>query len=160
MAMKAKVMQAIGSIVRNDEVAESVFCNLPQASALLAEGLNKQSSQQLKSRTLFFFRAFITSDTAEPTRVGVFENAILYVADHYLDQSAPPDLREMAIAFLDQLLEQQKGVGVVLKRKDTLAALGVNRISLLRSLTGEEREYVATELEYWESFMVLLARAG
>jgi hypothetical protein len=159
MAMKAKVMQAIGSIVRNDQVAEALFCHLPQALALLAEGLNTQSSQQLRSRTLFFFRALITSDTAEPTRAETFESAILYVAENYLDQSTLPDLREMAISFLNQLLEEQKAVGIVLKRKDILAALGVNRIILLRSLTGEEKEFGATELEYWEKFMLLLARA-
>lgn len=160
MTMKARVMQAISSIVRNHEVSESVFCNLPQASALLAEGLKKESSQQLKSRSLFFFRALVTSDTAAPTRAGLFETEILYVADNYLDQSTPPDLRELAIAFLEQLLEQKKGVDIVLKRKDNLAALGVTRISLLRRLTGDEKEYASAELEHWESFMVLLARAG
>eukprot|EP00980_Cylindrotheca_fusiformis_P015433 scaffold4343_cov144-Cylindrotheca_fusiformis.AAC.11 len=159
MAMKAKLMQAVSAIVRNHEVAESVFCNLPQSPALLAEGLNVQSSKQLKSRTLFFFRALITSDTAGPTRSELFASAIIYIIDNYLDESNPADLREMAIELLEQLLQRKLATATILKRKDFLAALGVSRISSLRSLSGEEKEYAASELEHWESFMILLARA-
>lgn len=159
-AMKAKLMQAISSVVRNDEVAENVFCELPQALALFTAGLHPQNStQQLKSRTLFFFRAFITSDTAKSERVEQFSDIIRCVIDYYLEESTSPDLREMAIAFLEQLLEQNKAVAIIVKRRDELAALGVSRISAMRALTGEEREFAQEELERWEAFMVLLARA-
>jgi len=161
MKMKARIIQAISSIVRNHEMAENVFCGLPQAGSLFAEGLNPKSSQQLKSRSLFFFRALVTSDTADETRAGLFENIILCLADYYLEEeSNPPDLREMAIACLQQLLEQKKGVEIILKRRDTLAALGVQRISKFRALTGEDKEFAQPELEMWEGFMILLARAS
>lgn len=161
MKMKAKIMQGIGSIVRSHEMAEAVFCSLPQAPSLFAEGLNpKSSSLQLQSRTLFFFRALITSDTADTARASRFENVVLCVADYYLEESISPDLREMAIAFLQQLLEQKKGVDIVLKRRDALAALGVKRISKLRTLTGEDKDFAQQELDSWEAFMLLLARAN
>jgi hsp70-interacting protein len=161
MKMKARIMQAIGSIVRNHEIAESLFCNLPQSQSLFAEGLNpKSSSHQLKSRTLFFFRALITSDTSDKARVTIFENAILCIADYYLEESTSPDLREIAISFLQQLLEQKNGADIILNRRDELAALGVKRISQLRGLNGEEKEFAQYELESWEAFMLLLARAA
>jgi len=61
---------------------------------------------------------------------------------------------------LETLLLQNKAVDIILTRKDTLAALGVSRISSMRSLTGEEKEFAQEELERWEAFMILLARAS
>jgi hsp70-interacting protein len=161
MPLKARIMQATSSCVRNHEVAETVFAHLEQAPALMAAGLdpNCQPSPSLQSRTLFFLRAHVTSDTATPSRVHTFAGPIVCVIDHYLQESNTPDLRETALALLVQLLEQKKSVNAILLRKDSLAALGVQRISALRALTGEDRDYAQTELESWTSLMILLARA-
>mmetsp|Transcript_9784 Transcript_9784/g.23042 ORF Transcript_9784/g.23042 Transcript_9784/m.23042 type:complete len:160 (-) Transcript_9784:1009-1488(-) len=159
MKMKAKIMQAISAIVRNHELAEQVFCKLDQAHALFAEGLNKSSSQQLQSRTLFFLRALLTSDAGDAKRSQLFEPAISFVAENYLGESTPPDLRESAVEFLEQLWEQNRVTTTLLERKQALVAFGVQRISALRLLEGEEKEFAAIELERWESFLVLLARS-
>jgi hsp70-interacting protein len=163
MPLKARIMQATSSCVRNHEVAETVFSHLEQAPALMAAGLDPkfQPSESLRSRTLFFLRALVTSDTATPSRVHTFAGPIVCIIDHYLQEnkSNTPDLRETALALLVQLLEQKKCVNVILLRKDSLAALGVQRISALRALVGEDRDYAQTELESWTSLMLLLARA-
>ena len=159
-SLKARTMQAISSIVRNHELAETVFCNLEQSSELIMNGLDAKASLQLKTKTLFFFRALVTSDSATSTCAQVFGNAIAYIADNYLaDNSNSPEIRELSIALLVQLLEMQRGINTILERKDSLAALGVQRISHLRSLVGEDREFAQVELEYWETFIILLARA-
>ena len=159
LAMKAKLMQGISSVVRNYEVAESVFTELPQALALFTAGLHPQNSNsQLKSRTLFFLRAFLTSDTSTSARIDQFADIIGCVIDYYLDESVSPDLREIAVAFLQQVLEQGKGVKILAQRKDSLAALGVSRISAMRALTGDEKEFAQEELANWEACMILLAR--
>lgn len=161
MKMKAKIMQAISSIVRNHELAEQVFCSLDQAQALFAEGLNKtESSAQLRSRTLFFLRALVTSDAGDSKRSEQFEPALSYVAENYLGPSMmPPDLRELAVEFLEQLWQQERAPKTIVARKQALVGFGVQRIAALRSLEGEEKEFAAIELERWESFLVALARS-
>jgi len=159
MKMKAKIMQAISAIVRNHELTEQVFCKLDQAQALFAEGLNKASTQQLQSRTLFFLRALLTSDTGDAKRSQLFEPAISVVAENYLGESTPLDLRLPAVELLEQLWEQNRATGTLIERKQALVAFGVQRISSLRLLEGEEKEHAAAELEHWESFLVLLARS-
>jgi hypothetical protein len=83
------------------------------------------------------------------------------IADpQYLDDGSHDRLRELSISMLQQLLERRWGVRLLLQRKELLASLGVQRISAMRALTGDESELARTELEQWESFLVLLARAN
>eukprot|EP00934_Nitzschia_sp_Nitz4_P008134 Nitzschia sp. Nitz4//scaffold29_size155292//23429//24490//NITZ4_002639-RA/size155292-processed-gene-0.6-mRNA-1//1//CDS//3329546391//8124//frame0 len=159
-AFKAKIMQSISSIVRNHDLGEQVFANLPQAPQLFADGLAESSSVSLRSKTLFFLRALVTSDTSDIERIKKFQTNIETVRDSYLLASVDPSLREMTVAFVNQLLQDRKGgVQVLLERKSELVALGIQRISALRALTGDEREYGAVELEHWENAMLLLSRA-
>mmetsp|Transcript_88335 Transcript_88335/g.245902 ORF Transcript_88335/g.245902 Transcript_88335/m.245902 type:complete len:342 (+) Transcript_88335:91-1116(+) len=161
-ATKAKIMQSISSMVRNHELSENVFVSLPQAPELLVAGLDPASaSLSLRSKTLFFLRALVTSDLAKSSQIQTFQNAVLLVADDsYLGEAVAPELREMAIAQLENLLVDRKGgASIILQRKDKLAALGVQRIASLRALKGEDRELAQVELDHWENFMVLLARA-
>jgi len=59
-AVKTKIMQSLGAMVRNHEVAETVFVNLPQAPELLRSGLDPHQTERtkpsvsLRSKTLFF----------------------------------------------------------------------------------------------------------
>lgn len=153
-------MQAISSIVRNHELAEHVFCNLDQAQALFVQGLNKESaSEQLRSRTLFFFRALLTSDAGDAKRAEQFEPAVSYIAETYLGESTPPSLRELAVELLQELWEQERAPKTLLARKQALVGFGVQRIAALRSIEGEEKEFAAIELEDWESFLKVLARS-
>lgn len=158
MKVKAKIMQAISSIVRNNELAEQVFCSLEQARALFSSGLAKSSPLSLQSRTLFFLRALVTSDTGDVERSKLFEPVISIVAENYLGESTPPDLRELAVDFLKQLWGQNRAPPSLLARKQALVAFGVRRISSLRSLEGEDKEFAAIELEHWEAFIILLSR--
>lgn len=159
--IKAKIMQGISSMVRNHEVSENVFSALPQAPDLLLQGLDPTSaSLSLRSTTLFFLRALVTSDLANLERIQAFQNVVALVIDTYVEDSTPPELREMAIALLEQMLVDKKGgARIILTRKDALAARGVKWISLLRTLTGEDRELAQPELDCWENFMMLLSRA-
>lgn len=161
-ATKTKIMQSISSIVRNHELAENVFSQLPQSPELFLLGLNPTAapSQSLQSRTLFFLRALLTSDLATPSRLKTFERVILLVAENLLEEATALELREMAIALLEKLLVDRKGgARILLQRKNELARLGVGRIASLRTLTGEDRDLAQHELDSWENFMVLLARA-
>ena len=163
MTTKSRIVQAMSAIVRNYDVTETVFEHLPQAPLLLVEGLNSNpivTNESLRMKTLFFLRAFLTSDTSTTGRVNIFADAVNMVADpQYLDDGESQQLRESSISLLNQLLERNLGNSILLARKDLLASLGVQRISYLRSLQGEEAEITKTELELWESFLVLLARA-
>ena len=157
--LKARTMQAISSMVRNHQLAETVFCNLDQAESLIMAGLDPvTASQNLKTRTIFFLRALITSDTATSDRIRGFASAIGCIADNFVETSNPPEIREISLALLVQILEQKRETSIVLERKDSLAALGVERVSTIRGLTGEEREFAQLELDHWELLMVLLAR--
>ena len=161
---RAKVIQALSGTVRSDEMAEQVFCAVDQARDIIMEGL--QGAEVLQKRTLFFLRALVTSDDSNRARVGLFSQAIAFVADNLVcarsnenDTAAGTEIQEMGLALLVQILEDKKSVDTVLSRKDTLVAHGVQRVSALRALTGEEREYAAVELEHWENLLVQIARA-
>ncbi len=160
-ATRTKIMQSMSSMVRNHELAENVFTELPQSPDLFLLGLDPTTaSQALRSRTLFFLRALVTSDLTTFIRLRTFETPILLVVDTYLVESNDLELREMAIALLEKLMMDKKGgVRILLQRKNELACLGVQRIASLRQLTGDESEATQNELESWENVMVLLARA-
>lgn len=163
--LRSKIIQAISANVRSHDLAESVFSELEQATSLVETGLGITASSpfpsSLRQRTLFFLRALVTSDSSSRTRVRKFEHSIAWTAKHLLDDSIEhsPEIREIALAMVEQILEQKKSVDCILSHKDAIAALGVKRISFLRSTTGEEKEYAADELHTWERLIVALARA-
>jgi hsp70-interacting protein len=164
--MRAKIIQAIGSNVRSHELAETVFCELPQAPTLIEKGLGLTHSESpppfaVRQRTLFFFRALITSDSSTRIRVQKFGPLIAQVAQLLLDDQieGSQELREMALSMVEQILDQQKSVDCIVQHKNSLVALGVRRIAAMRALDGEEKVFAAMELESWERLLVLLARA-
>jgi len=174
LSTKTKIMQAISAIVRCYDLTESVFEQLPQAPDLMVQGLSSDpnvASDSLRAKTLFFLRAFLASDNSTPARAKKFQHAILMIADtnsQYLndgtDGDGDPDvvaiqLRESAIALLQQLLQRRLAVNLLFQRKNLLAAQGVKRIQQLRETKGEEAELSRTELQHWEAFLIQLARA-
>jgi len=162
---RTKIMQCISSIVRNHDVSEQVFTALPQAVDLIFQGLDPTlATTSLRSTTLFFLKAFLTSDLTDRKRMEIFQGVLLFVIDTYIlgeeEGSSSSQLRELAVAFLEQVLIDHKGgTRIVLMRKKALVGRAVKCIASLRTLTGDDREYAEPELEHWENFMVLLARA-
>ncbi len=164
---KTKIMQSLSAIVRCYDLTEAVFERLPQAPLLILEGLRSDSSASLKTKTLFFLRAFLGSDHGTKARAKNFQHAIAAIADtdsEYLNGTNYDDymaiqIRESAISLLSQLLERKLAVTLLLQRKQHLASRGVQRIQVLRALKGEEAESTRVELQHWEAFLRLLARA-
>ena len=176
LSTKTKIMQALSAIVRCYDLTEAVFEQLPQAPLLMVQGLSSDpaiSNASLRTKTLFFLRAFLTSDNSTKARAKTFQHAIAMLADtdsKYLnsnpDDEIPgyPDivalqLRESAIALLSQLLGRRLAVTLLLQRKQHLASLGVQRIKALRKAKGEDAELTRVELQHWEAFLLQLARA-
>lgn len=158
--MRSRIMQALSAMIRSHDLAEQVFCRTEQAASLMESGLGLQKEEPtvLRQRTLFLLRALVTSDSADRDRIVRFGASIGFVSDQFTVADADDRLREMTLGLLQQILEQGKSVNVVLEQKNTLAARAVERVAALRALTGDDGEYAATELELWESILVLLAR--
>lgn len=162
---KARIMQSLSAVVRNDELTEGVFDRLPQSPGLMVQGLDMDpgiSNDSLRSKTLFFLSAFLTADTATSVRAEKFAGAIAMIAGpQYLGERSDSSLRESSIGLLRQLLERHMSIPLLLERKDMLASLGVQRISQLRASadTREDAHVTQQELNDWESFLILLARA-
>lgn len=167
--IRAKTVQAMSANVRNNEMAEDVFCQIEDARHVIASALGLFSQQEtlpsppasLRKRTLFFLRALITSDTSTMARVRMFNDCICYVCDNLIcdSQGANVELREMSLGMIDQILTQKLSVNAVLSRKESLVATGVRRVAAIRELEGEKRNFANIELELWESVLVLLSRA-
>ena len=159
--IRVRLMQALSAMIRSHDLAEQVFCQTEQAVALIESGLGleKDISVALRQRSLFFLRALVTSDSADRARVRRFERSVGYALDTFTTPEQDDHLRAVTLGLLQQLLEQKNSVNVVLDRKNTLVARGVERVASLRALTGEEREYASAEVEQWESILVLIARA-
>merc|ERR1711933_56378 len=172
LSTKTRIMQALSAMVRCYDLTEAVFEQLPQASLLMVRGLSTDpsvSNASLRSKTLFFLRAFLTSDTATRDRAHTFRHAIALIADTdspYLNGAEEDHLdgvaiqqRESALSLIQQLLERRFAVTLLLQRKQHLVSLGIQRIQQLRSARGEEAEFTRVELHHWESLLVQLARA-
>jgi hsp70-interacting protein len=167
--LRARIIQAISASVRSHDLAEAVFCQLDQAPRLIAAGLTggcdrpADAPVTLRQRTLFFLKAVLTSDSSTRERVERFSGCIGYMLDARmldLTDTYTLEIRELALALVQQVLEQKWSVNVVLDRKDTLAASAVMRITAIRNLTvTEEQEDAAVELAAWEKVLGLLARA-
>ena len=167
--VRAKTVQAMSANVRNNAMAEDVFCQIDDARRVIASALGLFSGQEtlpsppasLRKRALFFLRALITSDTSTMARVRMFNDCICYVCDNLISdsQDANVELREMSLGMIDQILTQKLSVNAVLSRKESLVATGVRRVAAIRELQGEERDFANIELELWESVLVLLSRA-
>jgi hsp70-interacting protein len=156
--IKVKIMQAISANVRNHELAEEVFCRLEQANDVFSFGF--QGGEPLQRRTLFFLRALITADTADSGRVRLFKQQVAHVADFYLSDQINFELRELSLELITIILQQKKSINILLgERKKRIVSQGVQRVSSIRKLKGEEQETAAYELDQWEQLLVMIARA-
>jgi len=173
--LRMRTMQAMSSTIRNHDMAEKIFCMNSEGIKMIESGLGLYSDEDvvgeanthptsplsLRRRTLFFVQALVTSDSADADRIKLFKACVQYIVQKYVDpeMESNAELREMALSMLHRLLDQKKCINAILDFKQNLVGLGVNRVSVLRSLEGEEREYAAEELYLWELMIVELARA-
>jgi len=166
--VRTKVVQALSCSVRGHVVAEDLLSNNDDGRRVIESGLGMHTDGEtlptpplkLRKRCLFLLRALVTSDTATEERVGMFAPCIRHVAGSYLDIAIEPDaeLREMSLELLSEVLRREKGINVVTDMKGPLGLLGVQRLSAIKSLEGEESEIAMVELENWEGLLVELAK--
>ena len=168
-SLSSKVVQVLSSSIRSHDTAEKLFCMNVDSVKMIESGLGlycqdelplHASSLALRQRTLFFFQALVTSDSADFDRVRKFTRSIQYVACHLLDPKLEDsqEMREMALSMLVRILDQKKNVRVILDLKDTIVSLGVKRVTAIRTLDDEEKEYAQEELQSWESLITNIAR--
>ena len=140
-----------------------------------AEATPLSSPTVLVKRTLFFLRALVTSDAADCERVRQFSSCIGWTVDKYLltaqkeesnetSDYETEEICEMALAMVEQILEQAKSVDCILSRKEALVSASVQRITALRavSATVDSNDNLANavvQLQHWENVLALLARA-
>jgi len=144
-ALKTKGVQAIGAIVRGHELAENVFSQLDQAVPIFMLGLDESSSQGMKSRSLFFLKALVTSDWSDEERVQRLIEPITKVVDSCLKDSVPVHWREMTLSLMVEMRNRNLGKNILSERKDRLARLAGERISVLKEQDEDLEELVLLE---------------
>ncbi len=180
-SLRAKIMQVMSSFVRNHDTAEKIYCMNADGIQMIESGLGIHSTNetlprpdvQLKRKTLFFLQALVTSDSADAERMRLFTRPIQYSACNFLDpdidgdkngdgqgQGQDQELREMTLSMLCRILDRKCCVNPVLDMKPTLVGLGVKRVTTLRAMDGEDRDYAEEELRLWESLITDIARSS
>lgn len=167
-SLRANIVQAMSSSIRNHETAENIFRMNEESIKMIESGLGLHHENEtlpcpdlaLRRKTLFFLQALVTSDSADAECVHLFTRAIQYTACNFLDPKMETDqeMREMTLSMLVRILDRKQGVNSVLNIKSTLIGLGVTRVSTLRGIEGEEAQYIEEELKLWESLIVGIAR--
>jgi len=167
-SLRAKIVQVMSSSIRNHETAEQIFCMNVEGVQMIESGLGIHCAKEtlgrpdvnLKRKSLFFLQALVTSDAADVQRICKFTQAIQYTVCNFLDPTVEDsqEIREMTLSMLSRILARKCCVDPVLDMKPTLIFLGVKRVTALRALEGEEREYAEEELKLWESLITNIAR--
>uniref|UniRef100_A0A7S2UD21 Nucleotide exchange factor Fes1 domain-containing protein n=1 Tax=Attheya septentrionalis TaxID=420275 RepID=A0A7S2UD21_9STRA len=157
--LRTRLVQAFSCSVRNHEIAEDLFCRNENAVRVIESGLASASPLALQKRALFFFRALVTSDTCSRERMHIFARSLAHVCETRLTEDTDPELRELSLDLLTEILRQKKGVNTILDRRNDMVTMGIGRVSAIRALKGEEREYADVELKHWEDLITELARA-
>jgi hypothetical protein len=89
----------------------------------------------------------------------IFARSLAHVCETRLTEDTDPELRELSLDLLTEILRQKKGVNTILDRRNDMVTMGIGRVSAIRALKGEEREYADVELKHWEDLITELARA-
>ena len=56
------------------------------------------------------------------------------------------------------MIEQNNNVNMIAACKNAVVGVGIKRVSEIRKMEGEDKEFASYELELWESLIVQLAR--
>lgn len=158
--MRAGIIQTISAVVRSNDLAEAVFCQLEQSVTLMEYGIGMKHTdptpQILRRRTLFFLSAVITSDSTRKDRVDQFSTCISWIAGSLLAQLIAEedfDSLEMALAMIDMILQQKKSINIVLKRKSDITEIAQSRTDEINAMPESDHEYVSRERELWSSIL-------
>ena len=170
--IKGKSVQAINAIVRGHKAAEELFSNDHVCRLIILTGLRVTTQSQgqvdaeivptsVRRRCLFFLRAITCSDFSSRNRVRLFEDCFSLVfplIDPEVEEDN--DIRQMALDLILETLYQRKSVNYIMSQKQNILAVGVPRVSYLRSLScnSEEKELGDMELDTWESLIVEIAK--
>ena len=173
--LRSKIVQAMSCSVRGHAEGERAFCASEGGRQVIECGLGLLSGSDddndnsdsmpapppaLRRRTLFFLQALITSDEATKERIELFNPCIQYVCTDMLSVEAETDaeVRETGLGMLQRMVEQNNNVKVIAACKNAIVGVGIKRVSEIRKMEGEDKEFASYELELWEALIVQLAR--
>ena len=171
--LRSKIVQAMSCSVRGHSEGERAFCASEGGRQVIECGLGLLSESEdgeensmpapppaLRRRTLFFLQALITSDEATKERIELFNPCIQHVCTDMLSVETEPDaeVRETGLGMLQRMIEQNNNVDVVAACKNAIVGAGIKRVSDIRKMEGEDKDFASYELELWEALIVQLAR--
>mmetsp|Transcript_22633 Transcript_22633/g.49137 ORF Transcript_22633/g.49137 Transcript_22633/m.49137 type:complete len:377 (-) Transcript_22633:674-1804(-) len=166
--LRSRIVQAISCSVRGHVEGERAFCASEGGRQVIECGLGMLGGSDgvpppppaLRRRSLFFLQALVTSDEATKERIELFSACIQHVCLNMINQESEPDveIRETGLGMLQRMIEQNKNVRAIAACKSEVVSHGVRRVSEIRKMEGEEKEYASYELELWEALIVQLAR--
>ena len=173
--LRSKIVQAMSCSVRGHTEGERAFCASEGGRQVIECGLgllsgsdndNSESDSMpapppaLRRRALFFLQALITSDEATTERIELFNPCIQHVCTDMLsvDTENDPEVRETGLGMLQRMIEQNKNVKMIVACKNAIVGVGIKRVSEIRKMEGEDKEFASYELELWEALIVQLAR--
>ena len=171
--LRSKIVQAMSCSVRGHVEGERAFCASDGGRQVIECGLGLLSGSDddkddgmlipppvLRRRTLFFLQALITSDEATKERIELFNPCIQYICTDMLSAETESDaeVRETGLGMLQRMIEQNNNVNMIAACKNAVVGVGIKRVSEIRKMEGEDKEFASYELELWESLIVQLAR--
>lgn len=162
--IRAGIIQVISAVVRSNDFAEAIYCQLEQSVPLIEYGIGMNDVESstphiLRRRTLFFLHAIVTSDTTSVERVDQFSLCIGWIIDTLITKliiESDYDCLEMILAMIEMLLLQQQnnnGIDVILQRKIMIIKMAQSRASIINAMPEIDREYSTRELELWYSIL-------
>eukprot|EP00563_Minutocellus_polymorphus_P020263 CAMPEP_0197719288 /NCGR_PEP_ID=MMETSP1434-20131217/3109_1 /TAXON_ID=265543 /ORGANISM="Minutocellus polymorphus, Strain CCMP3303" /LENGTH=387 /DNA_ID=CAMNT_0043304025 /DNA_START=74 /DNA_END=1237 /DNA_ORIENTATION=- len=171
--LRSKIVQAMSCSVRGHVEGERAFCASEGGRQVIECGLGLLSDSDdvkddgmpaqppvLRRRTLFFLQALITSDDATKERIELFNPCIQYVCTDMLSVETESDaeVRETGLGMLQRMIEQNNNVNMLAACKNAVVGVGIKRVSEIRKMDGEDKEFASYELELWEALIMQLAR--
>jgi hsp70-interacting protein len=156
---QARLIQAISATVRQNTLAEAVFCKLDQALPLFESALRKGGNEAVQKRSIFFLSALLTSDQSDEERVLHFAPILLMIETDYLDVSCSREIREMSLFMLEQIMQQRLLPNDSKLVKDIITR-GTSRLQVMKHLLGEEADDHAIELMHWEQILSLATNSN
>ena len=171
--LRSKIVQAMSCSVRGHVEGERAFCASDGGRQVIECGLGLLSGSDdgkddgmpipppvLRRRTLFFLQALITSDEATKERIELFNPCIQYICTNMLSVETESDaeVRETGLGMLQRMIEQNNNVNMIAACKNAVVGVGIKRVSEIRKMEGEDKEFASYELELWEALIVQLAR--
>lgn len=165
--MRSRIVQAMSCSVRGHREGERAFCSSEGGRQVIEVGLGVTHADGLqvppaglRRRCLFFLQALLTSDDSTKERIELFDDCVRHVCANFLSVDSEPDfeIREMALSFLQRMVEQGNNVLAISQSRDSMVSIGIKRIGEVRKMEGDDREFASYELELWEALIVQLAK--